>query len=148
MSDLFDHERDENTATQKKRRKSQGGRAMQAAGIGGVYVVVEDMDRAQRFYENALGLVTKFRDRSSWCQFDTGNVSFSLSSSEEAGVSAQSVVVVFKTGQLAGIRRQVEEAGGTFRALRDMGSHGAIATFTDPDGNDFQVLIPSAKSRD
>jgi len=121
---------------------------MQATCIGGVYVVVEDMDRAQRFYENALGLVTKFRDRSSWGQFDTGSVSFSLSSPEEAGGRAQSVVVVFKTGQLAGIRQQVEDAGGTFRALRDMGSHGAIATFTDPDGNDFQVLIPSAKSRD
>jgi len=118
---------------------------MQATCIGGVYVVVEDMDRAQRFYENALGLVTKFRDRSSWCQFDTESVSFSLSSPEEAAGRAQSVVVVFKTGQLAGIRQQVEDAGGTFRALRDMGSHGTIATFADPDGNDFQVLIPSAK---
>jgi predicted enzyme related to lactoylglutathione lyase len=119
---------------------------MQTAGIGGVYMVVKDMDRAQRFYEDALGLVTKFRDRSAWCQFNTGNVSFSLSSPEEAGGRAQGVVViVFKAEQLAGIRQQVEDAGGTFRALRDMGSHGTIATFADPDGNDFQVLIPSAK---
>ena len=119
---------------------------MQTAGIGGVYMVVKDMDRAQRFYEDALGLVTKIRDRSAWCQFNTGNVSFSLSSPEEAGGRAQGVVViVFKAEQLAGIRQQVEDAGGTFRALRDMGSHGTIATFADPDGNDFQVLIPSAK---
>ena len=121
---------------------------MQTAGVSGVYMVVDDMDRAQRFYEDALGLVTKFRDRSSWCQFDTGNVSFSLSSPEEAGGRAQGVVIVFKAEQLAGIRQQVEDAGGTFRALRDMGSHGTIVTFADPDGNDFQVLIPSAKSRE
>ena len=112
---------------------------MQTAGIGGVYVVVEDMDRAQLFYEKSLGLVTKFRDQSSWCQFDTGNVSFSLSSPEEAGGRAQGAVVVFKAGQLAGIRQQVEDAGGTFRAVRDMGSHGTVVTFADPDGNDFQV---------
>lgn len=121
---------------------------MQVAGIGGIYVVVEDMDRAQRFYEKALGLVTKFRDKSSWCQFDTGNVSFSLSSPEEAGGRAQGAVVVFKAGQLADVRQQVEDAGGTFRAVRDMGSHGTVVTFADPDGNDFQVLIPSAKSPD
>ena len=121
---------------------------MQTAGIGGVYMVVKDMDRAQRFYEDALGLVTKFRDRSAWCQFNTGNVSFSLSSPQEAGGRAQGAVVVFKAEQLAGIRHQVEDAGGTFRAVRDMGSHGTVVTFADPDGNDFQVLIRSAKSRD
>ncbi|MBR0713909.1 VOC family protein [Bradyrhizobium liaoningense] len=115
---------------------------MQTARVSGIYVVISDMDRAQRFYEKALGLVTKFRDRSSWCQFDTGSVTFSLSSPEEAG-STQSVMVVFKAGQLATVREQVEDAGGTLLALRDMGAHGTVVTFADPDGNEFQVLISS-----
>lgn len=115
---------------------------MLTASVSGIYLVVNDMDRAQLFYEKALGLVTKFRDQSSWCQFATGNVAFSLSSPEEAG-RTQSVMVVFKAGQLAGIREQVEDAGGAFLALRDMGPHGTVVTFADPDGNEFQVLIPS-----
>jgi len=53
--------------------------------------------------------------------------------------------MVFKAGQLAGSQQQVEGAGGTFRALRDMGSHGTVVTFADPDGNDFSGSHPERK---
>lgn len=117
---------------------------METATIGGVYVVVQDMDRAQRFYEAALGLTTKFRDRSSWCQFDTGKVSFSLSSPDEAATNAVGAVALFKSSDPESVREQVKNAGGHFVASRDMGSHGAVLTFADPDRNLFQVLIPNA----
>lgn len=32
-----------------------------------------------------------------------------------------------------------------FLTLRDVGPHGTVVAFADPDGNEFQILIPSGK---
>ena len=113
--------------------------------IQSVYSVANNMDRAQRFYESALGLSLKFRDGERWCQFSVGNTNFALSAPAEAPVAAKGSVVVFEAESLDGVRQQVEEGGGKFLSTRDMGSHGAVVTFQDPEGNLFQVFAKAPK---
>lgn len=111
--------------------------------IQSVYTVVNDMDALQAFYSQALGLQPKFRDKDRWTQFSVGNFNFALSSAEEAAPGAAGSVIVFEAAGLAGIRESVEGAGGKFVGERDMGSHGKVLTFTDPEGHPFQVFCKS-----
>jgi predicted enzyme related to lactoylglutathione lyase len=108
--------------------------------IQSVYMVVQDMDRADRFYQAVLGVSPKFRDGSAWCQFGIGPMNFALSSIQEAAQDTQRSVVVFETSDLDRTRRGVEAAGGRCIAARDMGSHGSVLSFADLDGNLFQAF--------
>jgi predicted enzyme related to lactoylglutathione lyase len=98
------------------------------------------MDKAQAFYERALGLTLKFRDQSKWCQFGVGGTNFALSSAEEAAPGASGGVVVFEADDIEGIRESVEAAGGLFVSERDMGAHGRVLVFLDAESNVFQVF--------
>jgi predicted enzyme related to lactoylglutathione lyase len=109
--------------------------------IQSVYTVVRDMDKAQAFYEQALGLTVKFRDQSKWCQFAVGGSNFALSSVEEAAQGAVGSVVVFEADSVDGIREGVEAAGGAFLSERDMGAHGKVFVFLDSENTLFQVFI-------
>lgn len=111
--------------------------------IQSVYTVVNDMDALQAFYSQVLGTQAKFRDKDRWTQFGVGNINFALSSAEEAAPGAAGSVIVFEAAGLDGIRESVEGAGGKFVAERDMGSHGKVLTFTDPEGHPFQVFSKS-----
>jgi predicted enzyme related to lactoylglutathione lyase len=113
--------------------------------IQSVYTVVRDMDRMQDFYAKGLGLATKFRDGDAWCQFGVGTTNFALSSAAEAAVGAQGSVLVFETDDLAGARASIEQAGGRFLLQRDMGTHGAVLTFADPEDNLFQIFAKAPK---
>lgn len=108
--------------------------------IQSVYTVVRDMDKAQAFYERALGLTPKFRDGSKWLQFGVGGSNFALSSVEEAAPHATGSVVVFEADSVDGIRERVEAAGGEFVSERDMGSHGRVLVFLDAERQIFQVF--------
>lgn len=114
--------------------------------IQSIYTVVRDMDKAQAFYERALGLTLKFRDSSKWLQFGVGGSNFALSSVEEAAPGATGSVVVFEADSVNGIRERVEAAGGEFVSERDMGSHGRVLVFLDAERQIFQVFSrqPSA----
>jgi predicted enzyme related to lactoylglutathione lyase len=107
--------------------------------IQSVYVAVSDMARAQAFYEQVLAQPAKFRDAERWCQFAVGAGAFALSSAQEAADGASGAVVVFGSDDLPAVAERVAAAGGRALALRDMGGHGRVQTFADPDGNLFQV---------
>jgi len=113
--------------------------------IQSVYTVVRDMDRMQDFYAKGLGLATRFRDGDAWCQFGVGSAGFALSSAAEAAAGAQGSVLVFETDDLAGARAGIEHAGGRFLLQRDMGTHGTVLTFSDPEDNLFQVFAKAPK---
>ncbi len=116
---------------------------MSVQGIQSVYTVVHDMDALQAFYSQVLGTPAKFRDNNRWTQFSVGSTNFALSSAEEAVPGAAGSVIVFEAAGLDGIRESVEGAGGRFVGERDMGSHGTVLTFTDPEGHPFQVFSRS-----
>ncbi|WP_322044452.1 VOC family protein [Paraburkholderia sp. J67] len=107
-----------------------------------VYIVAKDMDRLSEFYRSALNLPMQFRDASRWTQFRLQRSAFALSSVEEAAQGATGAVPVF---QIAGEHRDDMEqkilaAGGQLIGKRDMGSHGSVSTYQDPEDNLFQVF--------
>jgi predicted enzyme related to lactoylglutathione lyase len=108
--------------------------------IQSVYTIVRNMDVLAAFYGQVLGATPKFRDKDRWTQFSIGNSNFALSSLHEAAPGAAGSVVVFELAGLDQIRECVEEAGGKFVGERDMGTHGKVMTFTDPEGHAFQVF--------
>jgi predicted enzyme related to lactoylglutathione lyase len=114
---------------------------MPSGGIRSVYTVANDMDLLQRFYEGALELPLTFRDRNNWCQFRAGQISFALSSPSEAAQGARGSVIIFDATDLALFAQRIEGHGGRHLSSRDMGSHGSVATFADPENNLFQLHV-------
>jgi predicted enzyme related to lactoylglutathione lyase len=114
---------------------------MSLSAIRSVYTVVNDMDLMQAFYGEALELPLAFRDRDNWCQFKAGQFAFALSSPSEAANGARGSVVVFGAAELAVIARRIERLGGRHLSHRDMGAHGSVATFSDPENNLFQIHV-------
>jgi predicted enzyme related to lactoylglutathione lyase len=114
---------------------------MPLGAIRSVYTVAADMDLMQAFYAGALELPLAFRDHNNWCQFKVGQVSFALSSPSEAAQGARGSVVVFDATDMTAFTQRIERLGGRFLSSRDMGSHGSVATFADPENNLFQLLV-------
>ena len=113
---------------------------MSAARIQNVYVVANDVARSGDFYARALGLSQKFADGGRWIQLGDGKNNFAISSPEEAARQGPGATVVFETDDGEGCLSGILDLGGKHIATRDMGDHGRVLTFTDPDGNLFQVL--------
>ncbi|SDR43844.1 hypothetical protein SAMN05444161_3996 [Rhizobiales bacterium GAS191] len=109
--------------------------------IRSVYTVAQDMDLMHAFYEGALGLPLAFRDHDNWCQFKAGPLPFALSSPSEAAPAAQGSVIVFGASDIAAFAQRIERLGGRYLSNRNMGSHGSVATFADPETNLFQLHV-------
>ena len=108
--------------------------------VQSVYYTVKDMDRAVAFYEQTFGMKLKFRDGDKWAQFDAGNVNFALSSPEESASLEGGAVTAFEVDEMAPYQAAIEAAGCTILQQRDMGSHGRVLAFRDPDGNIVQLF--------
>jgi predicted enzyme related to lactoylglutathione lyase len=117
---------------------------MTVKGVRAVHYSVTDVARSRAFYERALGCKVKFADGSRWVQFEGSGAALALASAEEAAPGQTGAVVVFDTDDLDGACRQIVEAGGRIVDRRDMGSHGVVATFTDPEGNIAQIFARAA----
>jgi predicted enzyme related to lactoylglutathione lyase len=114
---------------------------MPLGAIRSVYTVASNMDLMRAFYEEALELPLAFRDRDNWCQFKAGPVPFALSSGSEAAQGARGSVIVFDAIDPAAFAPRIERLGGRHLSNRDMGSHGSVATFADPEKNLFQLHV-------
>jgi len=114
--------------------------------VHSVYTVVRNMDALEAFYTQLLGVAPRFRDGDRWTQFSLDNTQFALSSTEEAAAGATGCVVVFQAETTAGVPEAVRQAGGTFVSERDMGPHGVVQTFSDPEGRPFQVFAKPSSS--
>jgi len=108
--------------------------------IQNAYYVVADMERAVRFYRDALGLKLKFQDGAKWAQFDGVNANFSLSSPEESAGDGHGAIIVFEVEDIDAAARRIEEGGGAIISRRDMGAHGCTLAFRDPAGNTVQLF--------
>jgi len=104
------------------------------------YVVTHDMERSVTFYRDALGLPVKFRDELKWTQFDAGGTNFAVSSPDEAAEGAMGAVLIFEADSIAEASVTIEKNGGEVLGSRDMGDHGRVLTFRDPDGNMVQLF--------
>jgi predicted enzyme related to lactoylglutathione lyase len=111
--------------------------------IQNVYHVAKDMERLRAFYGTKLGLPSKFADGDRWVQFGVQGSNFALSSAAEAAPGVNGAVVVFEVDSLAGAEDHVLAAGGRVLSRRDMGAHGKVVTFSDPEGNIAQLFCRS-----
>ena len=59
-----------------------------AGGVATVWVPVEDMDRAVRFYEQTLGLEVKSREGEDWTELDANGLTIGLNGRETATASS------------------------------------------------------------
>ena len=105
-----------------------------------VFVVAERPAELHEFYESALGLQLKFRDKDRWIQYGVGNTSVALACREEAVPATAGVVMVFEVDDFAAAAERVSALGGEVLGTRDMGSHGAVLSLRDPEGNIVQLF--------
>lgn len=105
-----------------------------------VFVVAERPAELHAFYESALGLALKFRDEDRWIQYGVGPANVALACREEAAPAQSGLVMVFEVDDFAGAEARIAAAGGTVLGTRDMGSHGAVMSLRDPEGNIVQLF--------
>lgn len=105
-----------------------------------VFVVAERPAELHNFYEAALGLQLKFRDKDRWIQYGVGNTNIALACREEAAPATSGVVMVFEVEDFSATAERVAAAGGEVLGTRDMGSHGAVMSLRDPEGNIVQLF--------
>lgn len=114
-----------------------------------VYLAAHDVAAQSAFYESVLGLPLKFRDADRWVQYTTGEGSstgFSLACLDEAKPAESGAVLVFEVEDFDGLEAQVAKAGGEVTGIRDMGSHGAVLSLRDPEGNIVQMFRRAPKA--
>ncbi len=115
------------------------------AGVSNVWVPVEDMDRALRFYRDVLGLTVKM-ESPEWSELEADGLSIGLNARESAsGAGAGGAVITFQPS--GGIEAEVEELtgkGATFTGGVSSYEWGSVAPFKDSEGNDLQLYAPPA----
>ena len=105
-----------------------------------VFVVAEQPAALHAFYADALGLQLKFRDEDRWIQYGVGNTNVALASRAEAQPASSGVVMVFEVDSFDAVAERVRAGGGAVLGERDMGSHGAVLSLRDPEGNIVQLF--------
>jgi len=113
-----------------------------------VYLVARDVGRVADFWQRALGLSVRFRDADRWVQLKAGEHAFAIASLAEGVPGQVGAVPVFEVDDLQAHAAAILEQGGRVLSTRDMGEHGRLLTFSDPDGNVAQLFNRGAGSRD
>ena len=112
-----------------------------------VRIFVRNWDAACDFYGGTLGLAERFRnDAIGWAEYDLGGPCFGIQFVPEDDEDGLQLV-----GRFVGISLRVDDIESTYIELRDSGVTftsppeqqtwgGALAHFTDPDGNVLTLL--------
>ena len=112
--------------------------------VQSVFVVAREPASLHAFYEGALGLPLKFRDGDRWIQYGVGGTNVALACAEEAAPATGGLVMVLEVEDFDGAQERIVAAGGQVLGLRDMGSHGAVLSLRDPEGNLVQLFRRAA----
>ena len=112
--------------------------------VQNVFVVAKQPASLHAFYEGALGLPMKFRDGDRWIQYGVGGTNVALACAEEATPATSGLVMVLEVDDFEGAAERIGAAGGQVLGLRDMGSHGAVLSLRDPEGNLVQLFRRAA----
>lgn len=112
--------------------------------VQNVFVVAKQPASLHAFYEGALGLPMTFRDGDRWIQYGVGGTNVALACAEEAAPATSGLVMVLEVDDFEGATERIGAAGGQVLGLRDMGSHGAVLSLRDPEGNLVQLFRRAA----
>jgi predicted enzyme related to lactoylglutathione lyase len=111
--------------------------------ISAVWLLVEDMSRALKFYGDTLGLPVKEHD-GDWSEIEVDGQRIGLNAKlSESPAGAGGALIAFRPdGELEDEVARLKDAGVAFTG--DVSEHpwGRIAPFKDPDGNDLQLYAP------
>ena len=115
-----------------------------ASGVATVWVPVNDMQRAIRFYGETLGLDVKDQQSDDWAEIDANGVMIGLNGREGASSSSGGgAVITFQPdGSIDDEVSRLQSEGVEFTG--DISDHpwGRIAPFKDSEGNDLQFYGP------
>jgi predicted enzyme related to lactoylglutathione lyase len=114
-----------------------------ASGVATVWMPVDDMSRAVKFYSETLGLSVK-NEGDDWSELDANGVMIGLNGREatHGSGSGGAVLTLQPDGDLFDEVVRLSDAGVEFAG--DVAQHpwGNIATFKDSEGNDLQLFEP------
>ena len=112
-----------------------------------VRVFVRDLEQAQRFYEERLGMTVKFKQPgASVTTYDAGSAVLVVEEVEETDEEGLSYVgrftgITFGTGSCQGAYAELAARGVEFvEAPEKQYWGGVMAHFCDPSGNVFTIL--------
>jgi predicted enzyme related to lactoylglutathione lyase len=141
-----------------KARHPEGGIASDASGrlidverSDFVSVPVSDLERADQFYGETLGLERSRGWSERWREFELGNVSLALIPIEMLGredFTPNIAPIAIRVANVAEAREKLEAAGVEFPIETIDSGVCHIAPFYDPDGNALQLHRRYAPFRD
>jgi predicted enzyme related to lactoylglutathione lyase len=113
-----------------------------------VYLTAADPEALAEFYK-ALGLTLRFADQGKWIQFEGEKTAFCVaSSSESVSKPSGNAVLVFEVEDLEPVLEAAREQGADVSDdIREMGAHGRVAHFKDPQHNIVQLLQAARKGQ-
>jgi len=116
-----------------------------ASGVASVWVPVQDMDRAVRFYGETLGLSVTSTSPD-WSEIDANGVMLGLNAREATSEhDGGGAVITFQPD--GGLDEEVDRLSAEgVRFSGGISDHdwGRIAPFKDSEGNDLQFYAPPA----
>lgn len=117
--------------------------------IGQIAIVVHDVDRAETFYRDVLGMRFLFR-AGDLAFFDAGGVRLMLSAPESAEFDHRGSILYYAVQDIEGAHGVLSRRGVLFRdrphKVADLGDRELWLTFfDDPDGNVLALMEEKAK---
>lgn len=117
--------------------------------IGQIALATSDVDRAEAFYEKALGLRKLYRF-GDFTFFDCAGVRLMIEKAHAPENIAHASVIYFRCADIALAVRELERRGVTFSSkphlIAKMDDHDLwMAFFTDPDGHTLALMQESPK---
>ena len=103
-----------------------------------VAILTEDRERAIEFYGNTLGLPRNERAHPDWPEFETGNVTLSITPIQQIGrdeLTPSTSPIALRVPDVAEARKRLEDAGVEFYTETYDSGVCHMAFFRDPDGN-------------
>ena len=112
-------------------------------GVSTVWLPVNDMQQALRFYGDTLGLPVKERD-GDWAEVDADGLTIGLNArdSEQPGREGGAVIAFRPEGSIDDAVEQLKGKGVDFAGGITDQPWGRIAAFHDPDGNVLELYEP------
>jgi predicted enzyme related to lactoylglutathione lyase len=116
-----------------------------ASGVATVWMPVDDMSRAVKFYAETLGLSVK-NEGDDWSELDANGVMIGLNAREatHGPGSGGAMLTLQPDGDLFDEVVRLSDAGVEFAGDVAQRPWGKIATFKDSEGNDLQLFEPPA----
>lgn len=110
--------------------------------IGLAWITVADMNKAQRFFVDTLGLtLDTHAPEYGWMEVRAQEGDFRLGVGLKEQMNVSNAVLTFDVDNMSESKKELERKGVTFVGdIQEVPGHVKLATFQDSDGNMFQLV--------